>query len=355
LSIRCTNAVVKAGDEISIEFRITNGGTNEYKYADRTYDRSGRMEEYMLVVKTASGELVPDPRATYTGGIAGGLHGYKTLKSGESFTKVIPLNRWALVKEAGRYEVVGHYPSVLFGSNSVVVTSAPITITVQPRSEKELYAYICSLTNQLAALATNKDYSHRGEVDTLVMKLMFTCSPKIVPTLLNTMYEAERGFWESEALQFYVPRSDKVKRAILSVAAKRGLASGMQYVLTGYGCDRDDFVPLIKASLAPENRTSWQEGALAAQQYSDDAFTPRLIALATERNGAARGRAIYALALNRTDEGVQALKALLVDADKNIRSTTENAIRTAYRYRGNSKGRLLKPEDFDSSYQQAER
>jgi hypothetical protein len=36
LAIRCTNAVLKAGDEISIEFRITNIGTNDYKYADRT-------------------------------------------------------------------------------------------------------------------------------------------------------------------------------------------------------------------------------------------------------------------------------------------------------------------------------
>lgn len=353
LTIKCTNSLVKVGDEISIEFLITNRGTNDYEYANRTYDRSGRMDEYALAAKTASGKQTIDPRSSNKSGwIGGGLHSPRILHPGESATRTIPLNRWALIKEPGQYQVVGTYLSALYSTNSITITSASIVITVLPRSEEEMDAYIGGLTNQLAAQGARQGYPHRSERDSLVMKLMFTCSPKIVPTLLDTMYEAERGgFWEAEALQYYVPRSDEVKKAVLSVVAKRGLASGMQHALTSYGCGREDFLPLIKTSLALENPRSWQAGALAAQQYCDDTFTPRLIALATEPKVDARIQAVYALALNRTDEGVKVLKALLVDPDSRISSTTENAIQAAYCYRGNSQGRPLKPDDFDKKFQ----
>ena len=354
LTIRCTNAELRAGDEISIEFEITNKGTNDYEYANRTYDRSGRMDEYALVAKTASGQSVPDPRApNKSGWMGGGLHSPRILHPGESATQVIPLNRWALIKEPGQYEVVGTYLSALYSTNSIVVSSTPISITVLPRSEAELDAYIGGLSNQLAVLKPGKDFGHRGEKDALVMKLMFTCSPKIVPSVLDAMYEADRGgFWESEALQFYVPHSDNVKREIFLVATKRGLASGMQSVLASYGCNRDDFLPLIRASLAQENPLSWQAGATAAQQYGDDEFAPRLIALATRPDTSARMQAIYALASNRTDEGVKVLRKLLADPDKNIRTTVESALQAAYCYRGIWQGRPLKAEDFDKKYQQ---
>ena len=67
LALRSANEVVKAGDEIAIEFRITNTGTNEYKYANRTYDRSGRMDEYQLTATNDLGGAVPDPRANNKG------------------------------------------------------------------------------------------------------------------------------------------------------------------------------------------------------------------------------------------------------------------------------------------------
>jgi hypothetical protein len=168
------------------------------------------------------------------------------------------------------------------------------------------------------------------------------------------MYEpASGGFWESEALLFYVPRSDKIKRAIIATAAKRGLANGMQHVLIEYGCKSKELQPLIERSLAPENLQSWMAGALAAQQYANDAFTPRLIALATESQNVARVQAIYALAANRTDESVKALKALLNDPDPKIREHTERAIHISYSSRGIWQGRPLKPADFDARFQAA--
>jgi hypothetical protein len=352
LSIRCTNDVVKAGDEIDIEFRITNRGTNDYKYADRTYDRSGRMNEYRLVATNSSGEAISDPRANARLWIGGGMFQYSTLKPGESFTKIIPLNRWALIKEPGQYVVAGTYPSEMYSTNSELVIFKPIKIDVKPRTGGEMDAYIAGLTNQMSALAPGKDDSYQGQMDSLVRKLMFTCSPAAVPALLNAMYQPSQGFWESEALLFYVPRTEEVKQAVIATASNRGLANGMQQVLSAYGCtNREELMPIIARSLAPDSTNSWNAGALMAQQYADDSYTPRLIALATETNSPARQHAIYALAANRTDEGVRVLNALLHDADLRISQTIRNAIKTAYNYRGIWQGRPLKLDDFDEKYQ----
>jgi hypothetical protein len=53
LSIRCTNAVWKVGDEIPIEFLITNHGANGYEYANRT-------DESVKALKSLLGD--PDER-----------------------------------------------------------------------------------------------------------------------------------------------------------------------------------------------------------------------------------------------------------------------------------------------------
>jgi len=359
LSIRCTNEVVKAGDEIDIEFKITNRGTNDYRYADRTYDYSGRMPEYWLVAKTESGKVVPDPRADYRGGwAAGGLFQYQILKPGQSFTKIIPLNRWALVKEPGPYSVTGTFLSDSYSTDATQVVSAPIHVNILPRTAEEMDAYIVGLSNQIASLPPPPSFHGQTgptpELDERLMKLMFTCSPKVVPTLLNAIYQSgHSGYWECEALRFYVPHNKEVKQAIVATAARRGLTDGMQSILSSYNfTNQEDLRPFIERSLAPDNTNAWQAGAVMAQQYADDFYTPRLIALATETNSPARHQAIYALAANRTDEGVTALKALLHDPDLRISQTASDAIKAAYNSRGFWQGRRLKPEDFDEKYQQ---
>src|SRR6185295_11084403 len=67
LSIRCTNQVVKVGDEISIEFLVTNLGPDDFTYLDFGYPGQARKPPYRLVVKTATGELAPNPRGEYIG------------------------------------------------------------------------------------------------------------------------------------------------------------------------------------------------------------------------------------------------------------------------------------------------
>jgi hypothetical protein len=358
LSIRCTNDVVKAGDEIDIEFKITNRGTNDYRYANRTYDRSGRMNEYQLVATNSSGEAVPDPRAKDKGfRMGGGLFQYSILKPGESFTKVIPLNRWALVKEPGSYVVVGTYPSESYSTNYITVRSDPLTVTVLPRTAQEMDAYIADLTNQLETKLTGKVNPVANEsrppdpaMNGLVTKLMFTCSPKIVPSLLKSMcdYGSGGGFWEDEAITYYVPHSEETKQAILAAANAWGLGRNwsLTSLLREYDFTKVEMKPLIERALAPDNEPGWAPGADLARQFPDDEFTARLIAIAKTPRNNAQTAAIDALAYNRTDEGVKTLKELLSDPHQNIWTTLAFAIENAYNYRRDTMGRPLRPDDF---------
>ena len=61
----------KAGDEIPIEFIISNLGTQDYKYENRTYDRSGRMNEYQLSAKQADGGVPSRPAPELPDGYGG--------------------------------------------------------------------------------------------------------------------------------------------------------------------------------------------------------------------------------------------------------------------------------------------
>ena len=164
----------------------------------------------------------------------------------------------------------------------------------------------------------------------------------------------------TEAFCYYLADDDKIGLALLEAATKRGLITDMFYILKQRGVTREQIKPLIEVPLSPDHPAAWHEGALAAQQYADDRFTLRLVAIATDPESTARPPAIYALAFNRTDESVATLKKLLREPDppnpkgQTIRQTTEAAIRSAYRYRGNNtEGKRLREDDFDVKYQEA--
>ncbi len=151
LVIRCDEKDLKRGDEIPIVFRITNKGQTVYEYDDRDADRSGRMPEYVLEARQSDGAAVADPWASRESGIGGGLTRSGKIGPGESFEKTIALNRWALVKQAGRYEVVGKYLyrvgdeqasgwSGPIPFRKVAVTSTPIEIIVEYQAYQDTIA-----------------------------------------------------------------------------------------------------------------------------------------------------------------------------------------------------------------------
>jgi HEAT repeat protein len=351
LTISCTNTVLKAGDEIPIEFVISNRGPGNYEYADRNYDRSGRMDEYKLKAKTEAGEAVPDPRAKNQMYIGGGLYQNAILQPGQSFNRTIPLNRWALVKERGRYTVTGSYTVARNSMTPTVITSEPITVTVSQRSGADMEAYIGDLTNRLAALPAEPDYhgaiGPTPDVDELVRKLMYTCDPGIVPALLHSMAQSNHGgFWESEALLLYVPHTDAVRKEILDAASRQGLGSQPEYLLYQYDFPKAEVKPLIQQWLSSDNPMNAAFGASLASKYFDDGFTPRLIAIATNTAIPNRANAITALAYNRTDEGVRILKVLLNDPDPKIWVTLADALLNAYQRSSVVQGRPLRQEDI---------
>lgn len=347
LTIHCSEKDLKQGDEIPIVFTITNRGKSSYYYYGQTgyhnNDRRELMEQYQLVAKREDGIIVPDPLEKYGCGEGGASPPQERIEPGESFSKTIALNQWALINKPGRYTITGIYYTAIYHlrKKHPAVSSAPIKIVVKPRTDKEMGDYIRELSNKLEAIKipkTGMTKKASKEIVATVKKLMYTCDPRIVPTLIDTTYKYRHsGFWVVQAFIYYLPRDPEIKNAILEAAKKRGLAFGhgltcwMQYVLEQLGCSKEEFKEIITISLTSENPNIQFAGAQAAQQHPDDAYTSRLIAIATDSNSPAYGHAIRALAYNRTDEGVTTLKILLKDANKNIREATANAIRRAYR------------------------
>ena len=360
LTIRCDLAAPSVGDEIPITFVIQNDGPAPYTYPDRTYDRSGRMEEYKLEAVDKDAAPVPDPRAKRAAGRGGGLAGQGILAPGQSLTRTVALNRWALLTKAGTYRVTGAY-----GAGSKGTVSAPIEITLRPRTDAEMAQYIQGLSAQLqAALEAREEPGGKQDQDALVAKLVYTCDRRIVPVLIHALYEGRQrnrsgnmGFWAAEAFSCFLPRDERNTAALVAAATERGMTDGMCGMLETCGCPREQIKKLIAISLFADHPAAWAEGALAAQHYGDDAFTARLVAIATDPQSSGRDQAIYALALNRTDESVEALKQLLQDqkarpfGGRSIGQETAQAIRTAYLYRGNAEGRPLRPDDFGPEFQ----
>ncbi len=340
--------VVHVGDLIPVDFVIQNKGTTEYAYHDRSYDRSGRMEEFALTAVDDQGNAVPDPRRHDGLRMGGGLAGKAVLAPGQSFTKTIPLNRWALINKPGRYAVTGTYHRGALGP----VVAEPITVTVEPRTEEEMAGHIADLTKQLAAIPVDESPG------TVMERLAYTCDARIVLTLLDAAYKwrGNAAFWFDEALRFYLPQSKDVTDALVSAASERGLAPGMSNMLKDRGVLESEIKSLIEVSLSPEHSDCWAEGALGAQRFCDDRFTARLITIAMDPNSKARAQAIYALALNRTDESVDALKKLLTETEqadgRSVSRIAADAVQSAYNYRGNSQGRPLKDEDFGPEFKE---
>jgi len=355
LSIRCPQKQFKQGDEIPIVMTIINNDPSAYSYDTREGDRSGRMWEYALVATYQDGTEVVDPRESYVEGIGGGLGGgMEKMATGESFSRTVVLNRWALIKKPGRYSVVGTYsyevpypdsndtPNVRY-VRAVTLKSAPIEVVVSARSDREMGEYIERLVKELSAIEPSSKWDVAQERTAIVHRLAYTCDERIVPTLLDLIYSnyhKNEVFHARETFLCYLPESGGIKEALLRAARTRGLVRGMQGPLEKYGCMERQFKELISAGLGSDNPDVLAEAIVVAQDYPDDAHMPRLIEIAQgtgefdpEHRFAERYRnwAIHAIAYNRTDEGVGVLKALLESHDEKVRREAQGAIYYAYR------------------------
>ena len=360
LVIRCDQKDLKRGDEIPIVFRLTNKGETVYKYDDRDADRSGRMPEYVLEARRAEGAVVADPWADREEWFGGGLTSRGEIGPGESFEKTIPLNRWALVKQAGRYEVVGKYlyrvrdelASRGYSSppmREVAVESRPIELVVGPRSPQEMGKYISLLTEALKTVEPEPEdvREQKRRLNSIITRLVYTCDERIVPTLIEMMYSDRRGngaFWACHGLRFYLPQKAQIKSQLVDAAQRRGLGRGMQSVLEEYGCGEEVFGEAIGRTFESGDEKALFAAVYATQNYPDDAYMEKLIELAQDANSPTRHAAILAVAYNRTDDGVAAIRGLLENEDEVIRKSTERAIEQAYRRHP------VRPERIDEEY-----
>ncbi len=356
LTIRCATNEFLLGDPIPVEFVIRNHGSTDTKYENRNYDRGGRLPEYQLTAQTGSGTPVPDAIMHFRSGMMGGLFGEAILHPGESYTKTIPLNLWAAIREPGQYEVTGTYrPEYIYGTNPV--TSAPIHITVRPRSASEMHAYVQSLTNQLALrldyLATHPGGRPPGLADAdlsdLQQQLMYTGSAEAVSTLLRVVFENGDHFWAVVGLDDYVPHTAETRSVLLAAAQAHGLEN-LQGILQAHEFTDKDMKPLLTRALSENHRDEWPSAVWLALKYYDDDFTPRLIAIANDPRARwdTRSIALRALTFHRTDAGVQAIKALLRDPAPDMLRTLYETISNGY-YAGADKSpnhRPLRPADF---------
>ena len=245
------------------------------------------------------------------------------------------------MRKPGRYKVVGSYH--VRGLNHV--ESAPVWISVQPRSDAEMAVYIEGLSAELAEMSDDEAHAD------LICKLMYTYDARAVPAIVEGMYKSHPSSRRAyHAFRYYMPDDQATIDALYAKGQERGLTNGMTSLLRTRGFTPEQIKVLIAVSLAPENEGAWRFGARAAEAHPDDRFTDRLIAIARGPMSFANGAALNALALNRTDESVAVLKEFLASDDDRMRRSAAHAIRSAYLYGQEGPGRPLRADDFDPIY-----
>lgn len=155
-----------------------------------------------------------------------------------------------------------------------------------------------------------------------------------------------------KALKSMLNDADPDTGASLAAAICDGYSTKLDKRLHPEDFDANDVRPLTERLL--KSGTNRFYGFSLAALFGDDTLTPTLVATATGGRHPDDLEAIYALAMNRTDEGVTTLKTLLNGKDELISKVTANAIDNGYKWRGAARGKPLRPDDFDAKFQHPE-
>ena len=347
------------GDEVLILFLFKVGGDTPHEQLIRHPGDSRSMEEYQLQVFDAANQRLPDPH----GGVRSPMEGngppdeFCLWDRGASFWRIIALNRWTILTKPGKYRVVGLYdPSVVRSWESDTFhkqkgcRSEPITITIGPRTPEAMGAHIDSLAQRLRSARGHEEHN------SMFKKLMYTCDDRIVPVFVQELCRTPKRHsisrWVGEAYRFYLP--DREGRRAAFRSAKGGLSAGMFSTLGAYGCSEEQIRWFIRLGLSEEARKAWPGATQLAARHPDDANMERLATIATGWTRGPHGSwadetrvwAIQALAQNRTDESVKALRELLEHKYRWVREDTKAAIVAAYKLPGSAPGRRLLESDF---------
>jgi beta-lactamase regulating signal transducer with metallopeptidase domain len=189
LTIRCEGELLKVGDEIPIEVAIANCSPEDLEYCDHPDGSGVHAGQFGLAAFDQHGRAVPDSSAATPEGSEEQATTRAVLRPGQSWARTVALNRWALITQAGKYRVVGTFtcPAKSHDDPTIrEIRSAPITITVHPRSQHERAEHIQRLRRSLSAA---QDQTASNE---LAWKLVYACDPWLVASLSDDIRMSDR-------------------------------------------------------------------------------------------------------------------------------------------------------------------
>ena len=320
VAIRCDADDLRVGDEVPITFTVTNVGGASFEYGSSSPDRFGAFNFDLKAFDELQRPVI-DPQSIGfpAGGMAGSILSTPlVLRTGDSFEETVPLNEWASLRQPGQFTVRGTYRAA-----GATFESEPVTVSIAPRSRADKLRYVAALQGHWTKATTN------AERDLVVRRLAYTFDERALSTLLDALHD-DAGFAASQGIVHYLPITTQSVERIVRDFESRGLSPNAVFVLVGIGASEARIVRVIDRSLQDDRRSSWPTAAFGATLYGDDRLMPRLIAIAETIGEPARIQAVQAIANNRTDKGVAALKRLLDDPDPALHRHIVEAIRAAY-------------------------
>ncbi|MBU0606340.1 MAG: HEAT repeat domain-containing protein [Armatimonadetes bacterium] len=316
-------AIFDEGQPIDVAFIITNVGQTAYRYLDRNYDRSGRMEEHAVQVTDAQGKPQDDPRKLCGGGgMGGGLCGQRDLAPQASFTKHIYLNQWVMPLPPGKYSARGTYQAEMLVPAERAVHRLPfqsdrVEFEIRPRADMAAYV------RTLAQDAQGEDSNRRVQA---MAYLGFTGLPLALPYAVAGLYDDHRDntcFQAGEAF-LYQRDAGACREALLAALDQRGLAEMLTYYLQHYGVPLErSFPAVLKALDSPDltQRALAANKLVAYSKLGEPVFAALTRALA-DPEPKVRSAAVGTLHLYHTPEALQALLEASHDPDEDVRLTS---------------------------------